>query len=177
MSNDLTQNKFLDDAERQLLERKIKTFMDRDHDRYLPVLVAMRTGARRSEVQLLKASSINWASKTITIMPTKKSKSRELPLDEPTLEALKSYIQRAHLESGDLLFDLNHSHFNRIWKEIKPCKKSFHSLRHTFAINVFRKTKDIQKVMKALGHRSILSTMVYADYAYTTEEMKDIIFW
>jgi len=37
-----------------------------------------------------------------------------------------------------------------------------HSLRHRFAIRLYRKTSDLLLVQQALGHRSIASTTIYA---------------
>ena len=37
-----------------------------------------------------------------------------------------------------------------------------HSLRHTFATELYQRTDDIALVKEALGHRSIMSTLVYA---------------
>jgi integrase len=37
-----------------------------------------------------------------------------------------------------------------------------HSLRHTFAMQLYSKTADVLLVQAALGHRAISSTMVYA---------------
>jgi integrase/recombinase XerC len=39
---------------------------------------------------------------------------------------------------------------------------SIHSLRHTFATRLYRKTGDLYLVQKALGHRQITTTEVYA---------------
>ena len=39
---------------------------------------------------------------------------------------------------------------------------SAHSFRHGFAMRLYRKTGDIHLVQQALGHRSIVSTLVYA---------------
>ena len=39
---------------------------------------------------------------------------------------------------------------------------SIHSLRHTFATRLYRKTGDLYLVEKALGHRQITTTEIYA---------------
>ncbi|MCC7172994.1 MAG: tyrosine-type recombinase/integrase, partial [Planctomycetes bacterium] len=37
-----------------------------------------------------------------------------------------------------------------------------HALRHSFATSLYRRTGDVLIVKEALGHRSIASTLVYA---------------
>jgi site-specific recombinase XerD len=52
------------------------------------------------------------------------------------------------------------------WQEragIRPV--SPHALRHTFAMRLYRGTRDLLIVKEALGHRSITSTMVYVGVA------------
>ena len=39
---------------------------------------------------------------------------------------------------------------------------SVHSLRHTFAIRLYEKTGDLYLVQRALGHRNITTTEIYA---------------
>ena len=39
---------------------------------------------------------------------------------------------------------------------------SVHSLRHTFATRLYRKTGDLHLVQRALGHRQITTTEIYA---------------
>jgi site-specific recombinase XerD len=41
-------------------------------------------------------------------------------------------------------------------------KVSIHSLRHTFATNLYHKTGDLYLVQRALGHRQIGTTEIYA---------------
>ncbi|MGO9022465.1 MAG: tyrosine-type recombinase/integrase [Syntrophobacteraceae bacterium] len=45
--------------------------------------------------------------------------------------------------------------------------KSVHALRHSYAVELYSKERDLRTVQKQLRHRSIQSTMVYAD---VTEE-------
>ncbi len=39
---------------------------------------------------------------------------------------------------------------------------SLHSLRHTFATNLYEKTGDLHLVQRALNHRQITTTEIYA---------------
>ena len=64
----------------------------------------------------------------------------------------------------------------QIWKIIKGARHGIqitvspHTFRHTFATNLYQKSKDIRLVQKALGHRSIQTTQIYADVS--REDMK-----
>jgi integrase/recombinase XerC len=54
--------------------------------------------------------------------------------------------------------------FQHWWRAAGLCRRaSPHSLRHTFALGLYRQTRDIFAVQRALGHRSIGATAVYAD--------------
>jgi integrase/recombinase XerD len=46
--------------------------------------------------------------------------------------------------------------------------KSVHALRHSYAVELYSKEKDIRAVQKQLRHVSLQSTLVYAD---VTDEM------
>jgi site-specific recombinase XerD len=50
---------------------------------------------------------------------------------------------------------------------------SFHTARHTFATLVQAVTRDIETTKKMLGHRSLKSTMVYAE-VLTEEKVKAV---
>ena len=52
----------------------------------------------------------------------------------------------------------------RVWLERAGIGRrvSAHSLRHTFAMALYEKTGDIALVQRALGHRAIASTLIYA---------------
>ena len=40
-------------------------------------------------------------------------------------------------------------------------RKKPHALRHTFAMDLYRETKNIRLVQKALGHSDLSTTMIY----------------
>ncbi len=40
-------------------------------------------------------------------------------------------------------------------------KVSPHTLRHTFATDLYRETKNLRLVQKALGHASVATTQIY----------------
>ncbi|ABW68512.1 tyrosine-type recombinase/integrase [Desulfosudis oleivorans] len=41
--------------------------------------------------------------------------------------------------------------------------KSVHALRHSYAVQLYRKKRDLRAVQKQLGHASIQTTQIYAD--------------
>jgi site-specific recombinase XerD len=51
--------------------------------------------------------------------------------------------------------------------------KSVHALRHSYAVELYSKEKDLRVVQKQLRHVSIQSTLVYADV--TDETISDQI--
>ncbi|MBW1714493.1 MAG: tyrosine-type recombinase/integrase [Deltaproteobacteria bacterium] len=51
--------------------------------------------------------------------------------------------------------------------------KSVHALRHSYAVALYSKERDLRTVQKQLRHRSIQSTLVYADV--TSEEIQSQI--
>ncbi len=52
----------------------------------------------------------------------------------------------------------------QLWLKLARIERPFspHSLRHTFATGLYRRTGDIFLVKQALHHRSIASTLIYA---------------
>jgi integrase/recombinase XerC len=73
---------------------------------------------------------------------------------------------------GEYLFELSYPRLDQIWSLYKPSGKKFHSLRHTFALMLYDKTKDILLLKRALGHRNINNTMVYANFAASKDDFK-----
>lgn len=49
--------------------------------------------------------------------------------------------------------------------------KNVHALRHSYAVEYYRRTRDLRGLQKQLGHRSVQTTQVYADV--TDEDIQD----
>jgi site-specific recombinase XerC len=69
--------------------------------------------------------------------------------------------------ANGLLFPISSRHAQRRLEEW--CRRAGiehrvrpHDLRHSFAIRIYRKTRELLLVQQALRHRSIASTTVYA---------------
>lgn len=151
------------------LDRNFK----KEPSKVLLIYLALHTGARAQELLNCAYEDINTTTKAIYIRGLKGSRDRELPLPKWLfLELFKLFDGPKEAATGRI-FPFSYSYLYKIWQEYKPTKnKSFHSLRHTFALNVYAKTRDLRLVQVALGHTNVQNTMIYADYYYSIHEMR-----
>jgi len=167
----LNKSKYLLRSEEEELKRVLKLFEERDKRDTVLIELALATGARASEILAITGKDLEAENQTVFIKGIKGSNDREIPLKS------RLYTRLERLNSGPdvRLFKISYPRLVQIWLSFRPCNKKFHSLRHTFALNLYKKTKDIRLVQVALGHRSIQNTMIYADYVYTTNELRKLI--
>lgn len=168
----LNKNKYLLAPELERLETIIKSFYDKDPRNCLIIHLALHTGGRAQEILNLKKEDLNQYDESIFIRGIKGSNDREIPLRKELFRRLYNYSQNL---DGVQLFPISYDRLYQIWELYRPVPKKFHSLRHTFAINLYQKTKDLRLVQVALGHRNITNTMIYADYVYSQSELKKLI--
>jgi integrase len=168
----LDHTKFLSDEERKYLESLIEKYRETDSRNCLLLEVAMKTGIRAQEILNLRKQDLLVKSKSLFIRALKGGRDREMPLDPKFLLRLKKHVATCH----DEIFFISYTQLNRIWDLYRPNKdKTFHCLRHTFAIGLYKKTKDLKIVQMALGHRDSESTMIYLDYINSTSELRKAI--
>ncbi len=171
----LDQTKFLSEEEWGSLEKVCRAALSTQDERNaLLILLSFRTGARAGEILALRSGDFFPKHAKILIRGSKGSKNRELVLPAYLARHLESYLKR-HPEL-DRIFPIGYHRLRQIWDWYRPAKKRFHSLRHTFALETFKKTHDVHLVQMALGHRSIQNTMIYVEYYYSTLELKKAIF-
>lgn len=168
----LNKNKYLLPDELSRLRKIIESFREQDRRNTLILEMALQTGARAQELLNLKRSDLIGADETVFIRGIKGSNDREIPLPSPLFERLNRY--QGQLQGQDL-FDISYQRLYQIWDLYRPVPKKFHSLRHTFAIELYKRTRDIRLLQVALGHRNIANTMVYADYLFSKEELRRLI--
>lgn len=145
----ITKNKFLTDSEMSQLQRTLKN--DRDG---LLIQTAILTGARASEV--LNISTDHLSLDSVLIIGLKNSDDREIPLPPELVQNL------INISKNKKVFNISYQRLNQIWQFYRPVKKTFHSLRHSYAMRLYQRTKDLLLVQQALGHRAIQNTTVYA---------------
>ena len=168
----LNKNKYLLDPEFEKLIYLLKSHLDDDHRNCTLLLLALFTGARATELLRLHKSDINEYDSSVFIHGIKGSNDREIPLHDWLFRAV---VKEKTMQKSEHLFPISYNRLRQIWQIYRPVEKKFHSLRHTFAIRLYKKTKDLRLLQVALGHRNIANTMVYADYVYSQQELRRLI--
>lgn len=168
----LNKSKYLTDFELGRLNKILDSFELKDSRNVLLLRLALKTGARANELLSLRKSDLDPQEETVFIRGLKGSNDREIPLKSRLFDQLFKESQNS---SGEMVFPISYSRLRQIWQLYRPVHKKFHCLRHTFAIQVYRKTKDVRLLQMALGHRNIVNTMIYADYVYSREELKKLL--
>jgi integrase/recombinase XerC len=169
--NQLDFEKFLDDDEFESLKGTItSTPVTRNK---LLIQLALATGARASELLALTNKSLIAKTNSVRIVGLKGSNDRDIPLNKILFKSL------TQLPDGRL-FDISYDRLYQIWLEFAPRKhaldkklKTFHCLRHTCAVRLYKKTKDVKLVQMVLGHRDLRNTMIYVDFVYSQEKMRE----
>lgn len=165
----ITKDKFLSKEEVEKIEGYFEKEPSRDT---LILMFALLTGARASEILAVKKSDLDSKARSVYVRGLKGSNDREVPLPQKFFRVLERYSAECETET---LFPISYRRLAQIWDLYRPSKKTFHALRHTFAMGLYSKTHDLRLTQVALGHRNIANTMVYADYQYSQSEMRKLM--
>lgn len=144
----------------------------KDKRNSLIIFLFLNTGIRISELANIRIENIHIPEKYIEIK-VKGGFYRNVYINEKTKLMIQEY--QGNKKSG-LLFNLKRRQIHNI--VVKPMKElgyigSAHTLRHTFATQIYRKTKDILLVKELLGHTSIASTQIYTHL--DNEMMREVL--
>ncbi len=169
----LNKNKYLLEAEVERLHHILGSFQHKDERNCTLLWMLLHSGARAQEVLNLLPEDLNTYEQSVFIRGLKGSNDREIPLPEWLFKKLEAQASRAQV--GAAIFPITYNRLRQVWTLYRPVHKKLHALRHTFAIRLFKKTKDLRLIQVALGHRNITNTMIYADYIYSQEELRKLI--
>lgn len=138
---------------------------------YLLVLMAITTGARRSELIGLQWRHINFKAKTAYLGDTKNGDNRVLPLIDSCIEELEKFKGYP----DDYIFHVQDSPchpFNNFDKHWYACLASanvqslrFHDLRHTCASWLAMNGAPLKAIAEVLGHKTIVTTARYTHHS------------
>ena len=175
-----------DDERRRLLDQpNLKAPTGLRHHCMMRLMVNL--GLRASEVLNLESGDIDWTSGKLHLKQGKGAKDRILWLNDGDLDVLGRWKQvRAELVGhlvGPLFSTLKGGRIDArqlratvkrlarkagIEKDVHP-----HKLRHTFATDLYRTTKNLRITQKALGHAHVSTTEIYTHIA--DDEVEDAL--
>ena len=138
-------------------------------DRALFVLM-LGSGIRLGSVLALEVGDVDLERGELQLRRTKGDCPVSVPLARAVRDHLRSYVSgrsAGPLFPGRYGAALSARHVQRrlaLWTERAGIERHVrpHDLRHSFAITLYRRTRDLLLVQAALRHRSIASTTVYA---------------
>lgn len=165
-----------------LTEDERKALLEQPNPRYptgernhLLMRVMLDVGLRLSEATGLRWKDIDLMTGKLMVRQGKGAKDRTLWLAEDDIELLGNWRERQAEEVGrvpEYVFTTlkgtkvrnryvqamveRYAAKAGLNKDISP-----HTLRHTFATDLYRDTKNIRLVQKALGHSDLSTTMIY----------------
>lgn len=169
----LNKDKYLLDDELKRLDEILDHFEVKDLRNVVLLKLALATGARANELLNIRVKDLDKNENSVYIFGIKGSNDRELPLRKSLFQSLLKLSAERNPE--DKVFGISYPRLIQIWQMYRPTHKKFHSLRHTFAIRLYKKSRDIRLLQVALGHRNIANTMIYADYVYSQQELRKLI--
>ncbi|MDN7025421.1 integrase [Methanoculleus sp. FWC-SCC1] len=141
--------------------RLINTIEDAE-DRLIVRLI-YATGVRVSELCTIDVEDIDFEEHTIRVKG-KGDKIRVVFIDEETLAEVEQYIGNTIV--GPLFVGQQGKHISprtvqRIFKKYAPDGITPHKLRHSYASELYRRSKNLRVVQENLGHTSIKTTEIY----------------
>ena len=158
-----------EEQERLLLQLNHSRLLDLRNLCMLKLMVD--NGLRISETIHLGVRDIDWKRGSFIVRQGKGNRDRVLYLNDENLALLKRWKKERPIQCS-LLFTTMQGHpvydvyirqvVKRLTKKAAIEKNVHpHTLRHSFATDLYRHTKDIRLVQKALGHADISTTMIY----------------
>lgn len=140
----------------------------------LMIQFAYRHGLRVSELVDLRWSDVDFDRESILVRRLKNGRTGTHPLTQQEKRDLES-LKRSH-EDSEYIFPserggrMHRQNVNRILGKVAskaeiPVRVTPHSLRHACGFELADRGTDTRRLQQYLGHRSILSTVVYTDLA------------
>lgn len=128
--------------------------------------VALATGLRISDILSLKTCDLRMS---LSVTESKTGKRKSIRLPKALFEELKRQAGIVYVFEGRN-DPYKHRTRQAVYADIKRAAKAFrvkcnlspHSLRKVYAVQLYRKYGDIEKVRKALNHDNTAVTMIYA---------------
>lgn len=164
--------KVLADDERQALLAQLNTRYPTPHRNLCMLRLMLEAGLRAGEVVALRPEHLDMQTCRLIVREGKGAKDRVLWISDELRDLIGGWLQRR--PESKWLFPARNGgqvqtrYLRALVKRLATRAKvaeakqvSPHTLRHTFATDLLRETKNVRLVQKALGHASLASTMIY----------------
>jgi len=158
-----------------LSKEKINEALDKalmkDNRTFYIIATLIKTGVRVSELLSITPNDLLIDQKQL-IIRGKGNKIRNIDISYNLATFLQSHMQFNNIKNNERVFKITRQRVYQITKEVAGCNP--HMFRHSYAIHLLRKTKNIRYVQVQLGHSTIISTQVYLRYMDFEEEKKKL---
>ena len=164
--------KILSSDEQEALIDQFNFRYPSSHRNMCMIRVMLDAGLRAGEVVAIRPDHLDMRTCKLMVREGKGSKDRTLWISSDLRDLVGEWLERR--TESPWLFPTRHgtkmsTRYLRsmVKKYAKKAgiteisKVSPHTLRHTFATDLYRETKNIRLVQKALGHADLSTTMIY----------------
>ena len=132
----------------------------------LAVKVCLHTGLRIGDVLALKTAQL---APRMTITEAKTGKRRRIGLPAALLDELRAQAGSVYV-FPHRTDESKHRSRSAVWKDVKRAAKAFrlpqnvapHSFRKLYAVELYKKYGDIERVRRVLNHDEVATTIIYA---------------
>lgn len=159
--------RFLDDNERKSL--LAACLVAPYAQLYLIVVLALSTGARRSEIMKLKWSDVDMELKRIVLHETKNGERRVIPLTSHAYDCMKKHRLVRRIDTHLVFPSLSGDHPYEIKKSWEGALRRagiqnfrFHDLRHSAASYLAMNGASVTEIAEVLGHKTLQMVKRYA---------------
>ncbi len=129
------------------------------------VTVALHTGLRRSELLCLKWEQIDLERGIITVMDSKNSDRRDIPMNKTVQDVFKGMEKKGLYVFEGITLPIIKYGFNNVRIKAGRPDIRFHDLRHCFASGLVMEGIDLNPVRELLDYRDLKMTLRYAHLA------------
>ena len=161
---------------RILSNNEINNIIDKaasERDRTFMIINTLaKTGVRVSELISITPQDILFDEKQI-IIRGKGDKIRNIDVPNDLLISLRMFMKNKHVRTNKRIFPVTRDAIYKMTKRI--AKTNPHTFRHSYAVELLRKTRNIRFVQVQLGHSSLSTTQVYLRYMDFEEDKKKLV--
>ena len=158
-----------------LSNNEINNIIDKaasERDRTFMIINTLaKTGVRVSELIAITPQDILFDEKQI-IVRGKGDKIRNIDVPNDLLILLRIFLKNKRVRTNKRIFPVTRDAVYKMTKKI--AKTNPHTFRHSYAVELLRKTKNIRFVQVQLGHKTLSTTQVYLRHMDFSEDKKKL---